>query len=205
MTLSLSIFYIDDDNLPDTIYICPDGLEVSNHSLCTTSTTSISTTSTLDLKINAPETTILPLKKYYARVGEKLMSGEILVYVSRIERKKGYPSINYLGEETWEGTPEGMDYIYAYASQTYTGNDKKYLGYDSFTLTDNIRKNYEVDFLKRVDNMMKNKLLYPGQSTEGYFIFTIPENSTMVRLFYDFQGLGGDIDVAVWVVPGDLS
>lgn len=137
---------------------------------------------------------ILGFTELSLKPGETAKTSELEVTVKDVDITD---SIGYLydGEERTKTATEGKKLIFFETEIKNIGADEEYVYDGEFSMTDSEGYKYETESYYG-DNRFRTQSLYPQQKSKGKILFEIPEDSTDLKIQYNFGSF--DVKLASW-------
>ncbi len=132
-------------------------------------------------------------------VGETAKTSKIEVIVKSVEKTTEYEYClsSYCNMET---AKEGNTFLIADVEVKNVGADQIYFSVSDFSATDSEGNRYNTEVSLSEDAIEMITQLYQNQKVSGKVYFEVPENSSGLKIIYDFGNIVTGTELASWTV-----
>lgn len=144
-------------------------------------------------------TTTVQTTELNLRVGETAKTSKVQVTVITAEKKDYYEYYSdILKEYMAEEASPGKIFVLLDAEINNIDSDRLFVGSGEFSMTDSEGYRYDPKLYYGNDGLEMLKELYQNQKMKGKILFEVPEDSTGLKIQYDFGNLFIGVKLATW-------
>jgi len=140
-----------------------------------------------------------PPSELKLKVGETAKTSKVQVTVIAATKQEDYEYYSDILQETrFQFASPGKTFVLVDAEIQNIGSDRIYVGVSKFSVSDSEGFRYDTELYLGNDGLPMFKELYQNQKVRGKVLFEVSENSTGLKILYDFGDLLVGTKLAIW-------